>query len=160
MGGWIALHLALERPERVAGLVLVAPAVDITARFWGQLGAAKQALLQQGGSISLGSSFITDGSDAVTMRFFEQGERHFLFGSGGGGGGSSGLKGIRCPVVMLHSVLDDVVPVEVSYELLRRLPAGTQLHQVPDGDHRLARPQDLALLRCVASLMLGACAAP
>ena len=44
MGGWIALLIARERPERVAGLVLVAPAPDFTRRMWDEeLDAAARA---------------------------------------------------------------------------------------------------------------------
>jgi fermentation-respiration switch protein FrsA (DUF1100 family) len=60
-------------------------------------------------------------------------------------------------VAVLHGALDDVVPVGVSHELLRRLPAaaGARLHVVPDGDHRLSRPQDLQLLREAVVRVLG-----
>jgi pimeloyl-ACP methyl ester carboxylesterase len=46
-GGWQALHLAVEQPQLVAGLVLVAPALDITEQFWQGLGPERQAQAQE-----------------------------------------------------------------------------------------------------------------
>lgn len=37
MGGWVATLVALLRPSRVAALLLVAPALDISEHFWGAL---------------------------------------------------------------------------------------------------------------------------
>lgn len=33
MGGWLSLLTALEKPERVAGVVLVAPSVDFFPKY-------------------------------------------------------------------------------------------------------------------------------
>jgi hypothetical protein len=44
-------------------------------------------------------------------------------------------------------VQDDAVPVAVGQQLFERLPAKDMvLTLVKDGDHRLARPQDISLL--------------
>src|SRR5665213_1750274 len=52
MGGWIALRLAvaLRETARIAGLVLIAPAIDMTrALMWDQMdGAAREELLATG----------------------------------------------------------------------------------------------------------------
>jgi pimeloyl-ACP methyl ester carboxylesterase len=45
-GGWQALHLAAEQPQLVAGLVLVAPALDITQQFWQGLSPQQQEQAQ------------------------------------------------------------------------------------------------------------------
>ena len=46
MGGWLMLHVALARPDRVAALVGIAAAPDFTD--WGYSDDAKEALLQAG----------------------------------------------------------------------------------------------------------------
>ena len=50
MGGWLSLLAALERPERVAGLVLIAPAPDFTERLmWADLSdEARDAIARVG----------------------------------------------------------------------------------------------------------------
>jgi pimeloyl-ACP methyl ester carboxylesterase len=77
---------------------------------------------------------------------------------GDAGATAAGRKpgGINCPVIILHGVLDDVVPVEVSIQLVQELPAAAcvQLREVPDGDHRLSRLQDLQLLTAAVSELL------
>lgn len=51
------------------------------------------------------------------------------------------------PPVLLCILQDDAVPVAVGQQLFEQLPAQDMvLTLVKDGDHRLARPQDLRLM--------------
>ncbi|MEI9985472.1 MAG: alpha/beta hydrolase [Aliidongia sp.] len=53
MGAWIALLVALARPDRVAGLVLIAGAVDFTeALLWPRLGEERQRVLMAEGRVA------------------------------------------------------------------------------------------------------------
>jgi dipeptidyl aminopeptidase/acylaminoacyl peptidase len=51
------------------------------------------------------------------------------------------------PVVILQGLLDPDVPADHTRELTRFLTGDrVKLIEIPDGEHRLSRPQDLALL--------------
>ncbi len=140
MGGWIALLVALARPARVAGLVLIAPAPDFTERLmWARFDEQARARLMGEGRLELPSEY-DDGPYVITRRLIEEGRAHLL------------LEGARpiaidAPVRILHGMRDPDVPWELSLELVERL-AGSDvvLELVKNGDHRLSAPEDLARL--------------
>jgi len=136
MGGWIALLMALARPRQVAGLVLVAPAPDFTE--WGlELGGADRTLLAQKGYIERPSAY---GSEPYRYHraLLEDAPARTLL--------DKDLP-IQCPVRLLHGQADMDVPWELSLAIAERLQAtDVRVMLVKDGDHRLSRPQDLALL--------------
>ncbi len=143
MGGWIALHAALRRPDRIAALVGIAAAPDFTD--WGFSPEDKIKLLQDG-QIERADPAIA-GNAAVTHRaFWQSGEALRLLGA---------AIAIDCPVRLLHGEKDDVVPVGVPLKLLAQLrSADVQLTLVKDGGHRLSEPREIdALLRCLAPLV-------
>ncbi|KAI8465494.1 MAG: alpha/beta hydrolase fold protein [Monoraphidium minutum] len=147
MGGLLALHAALRRPTRVAGLVLVAPAAGFAARRWAALPGAARDALAAGGAVSLGSEFVAPGADDVNLGFFEA-ARAFELPE------ADGAVDVRCPVRVLHGALDDVVPIEVGQRLVRQLAArDVTLTSVKDGDHRLSAPRDVALLTSAVALL-------
>ena len=141
MGGWLALLAARARPERVAGIVGVAAAPDFTD--WG-FDEASRALLHTEGRLVEASPY---GGETVTTRgFWESGQAHLLLG---------GEIAIDAPVRLLHGQEDADVPWQIAVRTAARLrSADVQTTLIKDGDHRLSRPQDIALLlRTVESLL-------
>ncbi|TLU72311.1 alpha/beta hydrolase [Lichenicoccus roseus] len=136
IGGWIALLLALAHPDRIAGLVLVAPAPDMTRRVAARLPPEARQALDRDGVWQRPSRY--GEPIPITRRMLEDGERHCLLHE---------PIGIRCPVRILHGQRDDDVPWQDSLQLAGRLAADdVQLTLVKDGDHRLSRRNDLALM--------------
>ena len=88
-----------------------------------------------------------DGAPPLTARLLEDGARHLLLG---------GAIGLDCPVRVLHGMRDEAVPWRTSLDLADRLQsADVRLIFIKDGDHRLSRPRDLALLRATLFGLLG-----
>ena len=133
MGGWIMLLAALARPERVAALVGIAAAPDFTE--WGFTEAQKAALARDG-RISEPSDY---GAPLVTTRgFWEAGQRNLLLDA---------PIALDCPVRLLQGQRDPDVPWQQSLRLAERLRSeDVQVVLVKDGDHRLSRATNIALL--------------
>jgi pimeloyl-ACP methyl ester carboxylesterase len=65
--------------------------------------------------------------------------------------------GIDCPVRLLHGQADSDVPWLYSLELMKLLrSADVQATFLKDGDHRLSREQDIALLIATVNGLLEA----
>ena len=146
MGGWIALLIALARPERVVGLIGIAAAPDFTeALMWAAMTPPERETLQRDGVLLTPSQY---GEPVPIARgLIEEGRQHLLMDA---------PIGIDVPVRLLQGQLDPDVPWQTAMRLAERLVADdVQLVLVKDGDHRLSRPGDLALLRqLLGSLLL------
>ena len=134
MGGWLMLLAALARPERVRALVGIAAAPDFTD--WG-FDAAQKRLIREQGRHEEPSPY-GEAPYVTTRAFWESGEALRLLG---------GDIAIDCPVRLLHGLDDPDVPWQVSLWLAERLrSADVRTTIVKGGDHRLSRPEDIALL--------------
>ncbi len=142
MGGWLALLVALALPGRVRALVGIAAAPDFTD--WGFTEDQVDQLREQA-TVERPTPF-ADEPYETTLAFWESGQAHLLLDS------EIDFAG---PVRLLQGQLDDVVPVSIALRLSRALrSADVQTILVKDGDHRLSRPGDIALLLAtVAPLM-------
>ena len=131
--------LALRRPERVKALVGIAAAPDFTARMAEELPAeAREAIAREGvwhRPSEYGAPY------PITRALLDEGERHMLLRGGG-------PIAVPAPVRLLHGQRDPDVPWRLSLRVAEALAGDdVQVALVKDGDHRLSRPQDLALLR-------------
>ncbi len=138
MGGWIMLLAALARPHRIAGLVGLAPAPDFTeALIWNRLTDEERERLQGIGRLVTPSAY-SDEPTVITRALIEEGRRHLLL---------SAPVGIHCPVRLLHGMADPDVPYRLSLDLAERIVGeNVRVTLIKDGDHRLSRAEDLALL--------------
>lgn len=129
MGGWIALHLALLRPERVQALVGIAAAPDFTQ--WGFTAEQAAQLTDEG---------------RMTRAFWESGQQLLLLGD---------EIAVDCTVRLLHGECDTEVPLEVAFRTLRAIRSGdSQLNVLKSGGHRLSEPHEIdAILRTIATLL-------
>jgi len=147
MGGYLALLLvrALQREApaeaaRIKALVLIAPAWDMTRLMWQRMGDSARRELEATG-VFLRPSRYGDGPYPITRALIEDGRRHWLADAAFDPGR---------PVHILHGLDDPDVPWEHTLDLVAHLAGDwTTVTAVPDGDHRLSRPQDLELLRGV-----------
>jgi pimeloyl-ACP methyl ester carboxylesterase len=141
MGGWLMLLAALELGERVAGLVGIAAAPDFTD--WG-FDAEQKALLQQGETLFEDNAYGPEPTP-THARFWADGEAQKLLGQ---------AIALDCPVRLLHGQADPDVPWQVALHLSSALRSpDVQVVLIKDGDHRLSREQDIALLlRTLADL--------
>lgn len=146
MGAWISLLLALARPDRVTGIITLAAAVDFTENLmWDSLSPQEQAKLQQDGIWHQPSEY--DDPYPITYRLIEEARQHLLLHQN---------IPIHCPVRMLHGIQDVDVPWQTSLKTAERLSnSDVQLTLIKDGEHRLSRDQDLALLLRTLAEMLG-----
>lgn len=142
MGGWLALLIALARPEKVAGLVGIAAAPDFTD--WGFTDADKALLATEGRIVE--PTPYGDQPYVTTLAFWESGQALRLLG---------GEIAISCPVRLLQGQEDRDVPWQTALRIAQRLrSSNVQTLLIKDGDHRLSRDADIALLiRTVASLL-------
>ena len=148
MGGWIALLLVRELRRRaaagqklgasVAGLVLIAPAVDFTeALMWKNFPPQVRREIAENGFWLRPSDYDPVGYP-ITRALIEEGRNHLLL---------DGLIEVGCPVRILQGVQDTDVPWRHATEVSSRLAHDdVVLTLVKDGDHRLSRPEDIERL--------------
>jgi pimeloyl-ACP methyl ester carboxylesterase len=138
MGGWLSLLAARARPERLAGLVLIAAAPDFTERMLLKgLTPEQRTRLQREGRLERPSQYSPEPS-VFTWKLIEEGRQHLLLDK---------KLSLPCPVRLLHGQSDPDVPWDYSLQIANHLEAPEVITTlVKDGDHRLSTPADIARL--------------
>lgn len=150
MGAWIALRMVQELRKAgdstIVGLVLLAPAPDFTNELVEPaLTAAQKRDLKKKGFFEEPSDYSAE-PYIYTRALIEDGRANRVM---------TGPIDTHCPVHILQGLADADVPASHALKLVSLLPADdVTLSLIPDGDHRLSRPQDLdMLLRAVGDMV-------
>lgn len=138
LGGWIMLLLAQARPTRVKALVGIAAAADATEDLmWAQFPAEIRQRIERDGAARIPSAY-SDQGYLITRGLIEDGRRHLV---------TRAPIAFAGPVRLLHGMRDSDVPWRRSPALADCLGASdVRITLIKDGDHRLSRDADLALL--------------
>jgi pimeloyl-ACP methyl ester carboxylesterase len=135
MGGWIGLLLAKLLRDRIKAFIGIAAAPDFTNWVWNhEMSHEARSLCQTQGYIE------TPDGDRFSLKLFEDGAQHLVLDK---------PLVLDCPVTLLHGKCDDVVPFTLAQKLAAHItsPHTPNLILIEDGDHRLARDEDLDILK-------------
>lgn len=147
MGGWLALLLALQRPQRVAGLLGLAAAADFTEDliFDAFTPRQKTQLLSEGRVLI--EDCYGGAPYPITRQLIEEGRRHLLL---------HGPIGVVCPVRLIHGLADADVPWRTALRLQEHLTGpDVEVTLVKGGGHRLSEPQDISRMLAVLARLIG-----
>lgn len=146
MGGWIALLLSRLFGTRVAGLVGIAAAPDFTETLmWDSMAPIERKALMEKGQISIPSEYGTP--LVITRALIEDGRNHLVLGR---------PISLDAPIRLLQGQRDPDVPWETALKIAAQVTSDdVQVVLIKDGDHRLSRPSDLALLTDTVATLLG-----
>jgi pimeloyl-ACP methyl ester carboxylesterase len=143
MGGWLALLCAQAlaaagEASRLAGLVLIAPAADMTERLiWDQLSPNLRLEIKKKGRCFMPSAYSAS-PYPITRALIEEGRKHLIL---------DGTIRTHCPVHILQGMNDADVPWTHAARLVEHLAGDPViLTLVKDAEHRFSRPSDLTLL--------------
>lgn len=119
MGGWLAASLAILRPDKVAGMFLMAPGFGTLYPTTGK------------------TSFdLPETKSTIRMKIADDG-RHQLIDK----------LDITCPIVCLHGRHDDMVSYKCSFDLCNQVRSDyAEVQIIPDATHRFSNPAELAVI--------------
>ena len=147
MGGWMALLAALALPERVAAMVLIAPAPDFTQKLmWPEFTAEQQAEIMETGRTLRPSDY--GDPYPITRDLIEDGKQWALLDE---------PIALNMPIRILQGMQDPDVPWQHAFKLVEALTSEDLVFSlIKDGDHRLSREQDIErLVATCADLAAG-----
>jgi pimeloyl-ACP methyl ester carboxylesterase len=135
MGGWIACLAAMARPNRMAALLLIAPAPDFTEKLMTpEIPPDGHAALAADGVWMRPSDY--GEAYPITRTLLEDGARWSILGAE--------PVPIEVPVRILQGGADPDVPWRHALELAQAIRSQDVVFLlIKDGDHRLSRPRDI-----------------
>ena len=146
MGGWIAALLALARPERIAGIVFIAPAPDFTEKLmWPSFTQEERDTIMREGRLVQPSDY-SDEPEVLTRALFDDGRNNLVM---------TGSVPIHAPIHILQGMNDDAVPWSHAMAFAQQLESKRiEITMTKTGDHRLSTDEDLKrLVEAVENLL-------
>lgn len=150
MGAWIALRMVQElvkagKSDRLHALLLLAPAPDFTRELMlPRLTEQMKSDLKTRGWLEEPSEY-SDEPNIFTKALFDDGDKNLVM---------TGPITTGCPVHILQGMQDPDVPYQHAMKLCDILPGeNVTMTLVKNGDHRLSREQDIALMLRIITTM-------
>ena len=145
MGGWIALLLAVERPERIRGVVGIAAAPDFTRGWHAALDPAAKARLEKDGFIAEPSDYSPE-PYIFTRALIADGEKNCLLDR---------ELALPMPLRLIQGMKDPDVPWQTAFRIKNAVAGDVEVYLVGNGDHRLSQPENLALIDAQVRALSG-----
>lgn len=146
MGGWIALLAALQRQGIVKGVIGIAAAPDFTEDLYGRLNAGQQRELEKKGITAIPNDY-SDEPYQFTKSFYEEAKAHLLLVR---------KRPIDFSLRLLQGMQDKDVPWQTALRIQEAFECDqSDITFIEDGDHRLSRPEDLAILDKEVKILSG-----
>ncbi len=146
MGGWLALLAAIERPEKICGVVGIAAAPDFSREMEKDMNGEQRRELAETGFFTLPSDY--DEPYRISKALLEDGERNCLLDK---------THSVSMPVRLIQGKRDDAVHWETAEKILTQFTGDVAVHYVGDGDHRLSRAEDLAQIDRLVQEVISGC---
>ncbi|XP_067402330.1 palmitoyl-protein thioesterase ABHD10, mitochondrial isoform X1 [Emydura macquarii macquarii] len=138
LGGWLMLHAAIARPEKVAALVGVAVAADYLVTTFKRLPLEVQKEIEEKGEWKLPTKHNEEGFYCLSYDVIKEAENHCLLNS---------PIPITCPIRLIHGMKDEDVPWQVSMQIADQvLSTDVDVILRKVGQHRMKEKDDMKLL--------------
>jgi pimeloyl-ACP methyl ester carboxylesterase len=145
MGGWLGLGLMINHPDRIAGFIGIAAAPDFTRTMMNDLTPAQQDQLNKTGRVTIPSNIPGYDPYDFTQNFLNDGNNLSIFWK---------IYPHTHPLALIHGDQDAVVPGNTPDLIAAAFPnAPVHIERIIDGDHSLARPQDMEVLYATITRM-------
>ena len=173
MGAWIAFHLALRYPDRIAGILGIAAAPDFTRDVYQRIWSNPQELeeLHTMGRVLIPSQY-GDGPYPISQHLLEDGEQWCLLNTNNSdkddnpgvvsnhafsdtdanenscstskNAGEKSVIHLACPVRLIHGQQDVDIPYTKALDLADAIAHdNVVVTLIKSGNHRLSTPKDL-----------------
>ncbi len=144
LGGWLSLIAARERPDRVVGVLGLAPAADFTADMEKMVLSPEQLAQLNSGVLVYPTPEFTY---RVTKRIVDSARENLILG---------GPLDIRCPVHIIHGTADRSLIPDKPFQILRALTGDIVVVKLIKGSgHRLNSDIDRMEIRASLSALFA-----
>ena len=135
MGGWISTLISLKRKKRVKGLILIAPAIDMTKNLmWDKFSIKEKKEISSKGFLERYTEQY-DSSYKITKALINDGKNHLIL---------KDKISLSIPIRIFHGVKDDAVPWNLSLDLMSYFSSSDiKVNFNKNGDHSLSSKSDL-----------------
>lgn len=137
MGGWISLLFLREGLSRIKGVIGIAAAPDFTLGIENLMTDSQKKIMQEKGRLEVPSEY-SDQPYIFTKALLDDGRENCVLQES---------REIAVPLILLQGKMDSDVPWQKALRIADTFQGkDTEVIFIEDGDHRLARDQDLELL--------------